>query len=214
MDSSINPGGEPANQTDEKPPEADQQKPPLVPQMDFVPRHWLKSFAVLPGAVSAGAFKQTLEDNPDQYSQVLIPFVEIDDVLYDVVSLRGSKIIAWPGARTAYAIRVQGDSMDDYHPPILPGDYILINPEIAPKSGDVVVTQVLNDDDTPSNNVKVLISITGDEILLRYKSKNPKYKRNGRDLDFSLKKHKHKNPEILGVAVALFSKRQPDQDQS
>jgi SOS-response transcriptional repressor LexA len=136
---------------------------------------------------------------------IYIPQVEIDDELYQVYSLRNSAIVSMTGGKSTYVIKIIGDSMDAY--PILPGDYVLVNTGLAYSPGDIVVTEVIDETDDASHNIKLLKSIDKHEIVLEYMSHNPDY--HGKRL--IIQNNKKNFTKILGVAVARFSRSEAEE---
>jgi hypothetical protein len=162
----------------------------------------LQSYPVLPGAVHAGEFKKMVGRGLEDFDRIYIREIEINDEIYEIHSLRQSRVVPMTGGKSTYAIEVLGDSMDAY--PILPGDYVLVSTTLEPQSGDIVVTQVVEQqDDVPLANVKFLKARSKDEIILEYRSNNPNYF--GKQI--ILNKKMNEWSAIFGVAIARFAKK-------
>jgi hypothetical protein len=221
----IPPDGAPPESTNKSIEEPDEttssqpEGPPIPPppsrpkgQASSEPEGWLKLYPILPGAVSAGEYKNVLEANsPEEF--LLAGELEINDLTYRIVSLRGSRVVPRMGSKSTYVIQVSGKSMDAY--PILPGDYVIVNTAIQPQNSDVVVTRMIKDPgDDAKGNIKYLESIRGDEIVLSCRSHQPEFKdENGQDKKFYIHKKHREIPEILGVAVIrLTPKNQVDSE--
>ena len=138
----------------------------------------------------------------EDFDRIYIREIEINDEIYEIHSLRQSRVVPMTGGKSTYAIEVLGDSMDAY--PILPGDYVLVSTTLEPQSGDIVVTQVVEQqDDVPLANVKFLKARSKDEIILEYRSNNPNYF--GKQI--ILNKKMNEWSAIFGVAIARFAKK-------
>lgn len=169
-----------------------------------VPPGYLRTYPILPEPVSAGEFRQMISSNDGIDDRVLIERVEIDGRLFDIVGLRSGKIVQMTGSKFTYVLRVEGDSMDAY--PILPGDYVLVSTRIDRNPGDIVVTQILSNQDEIEGNIKYLRSMDKNEIVLEYRSNNPKHRESdGSNKRIVLQAKDDKQIEIVGVAMARFT---------
>jgi hypothetical protein len=185
-------------------------KPPASPQPKKYPSRQpaagiLKSYPVLPDPVSAGSFKAMAEQGFPGLEHIYMEEVVIAGETYLVYGLRGSQVVPLTGSKFTYVIQVIGDSMDAY--PILPGDYVLVNSNLQPKAGDVVITRIVKDQgDVPSASIKYLRSIDeiNNKFVLEYRSNNPRYQGWQIEFDRSMKG----SADILGVATARFTRKE------
>jgi len=173
---------------------------------------WIHGYPLLDGVVSAGEFEDIRQGDPGIIDYVLINEVTIDGLPYQVISLRDSKVVPYIYSRDAYVIKVAGNSMDAY--PILPGDYVMIDPLLLPVPGNVVITKIIESQgDNPLSNLKYLESIQSGEIVLSYRSKSPTYHdEQGNNRKIVVTAEEDRSVEILGVAIARFTPRIDDLD--
>lgn len=167
---------------------------------------YLRSYPIIPEPISAGDFRARIETAYNFPEYLYFKQVEINNELFDVISLMDGNLVKMTGAKSTYVLRVKGDSMNAY--PILDGDYVMVCTGISPQTGQVVVTQILdNDVDDAFGMLKVLHSMDDKEIILEYRSHNPKYQdERGNNLLITLKRKGKQQPDIIGVAVARFTK--------
>jgi len=167
------------------------------------PQSSIHGYRLLKGAISAGRFETMGKNDSEIEGYALIEELNIDGTRYQVAGLRGRKTVSYSSARSAYVIKVKGDSMNDY--PILDIDYVLIDPTLKPQTGDVVVTRVIEEqDDDPKCNLKYLESIGRDEIILSYRSTRYRDEK-GNNRRFIITSKGNRSVDIIGVAIARFT---------
>jgi SOS-response transcriptional repressor LexA len=128
--------------------------------------------------------------------------IQVDGELYSVVSLLEGNVIKSLTSDKLYSILVEGESMNEFRPPILSGDYVLIDPDRKAVNGNAVFVELVDKTIPDEKDTLKRYKEEGVYDVFEPVSNRPQFE----GIEFRFKKSDRDNKyRILGVAVARLT---------